>query len=152
VLRHFVEDLKRPGRKGGAGFYDYPAGGKKQLWPGLRTEYKAAVPDFPVEEAIARLLYIQALEAARCYEEGVVTSPAEADLGSVLGWGFPSYTGGTLSFIDTLGPAKFVAECQRLARKYGERFKPPGGLLRRAKSGELFHPRAAQDDSTSGAG
>jgi 3-hydroxyacyl-CoA dehydrogenase/enoyl-CoA hydratase/3-hydroxybutyryl-CoA epimerase len=71
-----------------------------------------------------------------------VTSPAEADLGSVLGWGLPSYTGGTLSFIDTLGPARFVAEGQRLARKYGQRFKPPGGLLRRAKSGELFHPRA----------
>jgi 3-hydroxyacyl-CoA dehydrogenase/enoyl-CoA hydratase/3-hydroxybutyryl-CoA epimerase len=141
VLQHFVEDLKRPGRKAGAGFYDYPPGGRKRLWPGLRAEYPGS-GEFPVAEAQKRLLYIQALEAARCYEEGVVTSPAEADLGSVLGWGFPAYTGGTLSFIDTLGPAKFVAECQRLARRYGERFKPSRALLRRAKSGELFHPRA----------
>jgi 3-hydroxyacyl-CoA dehydrogenase/enoyl-CoA hydratase/3-hydroxybutyryl-CoA epimerase len=152
VLKHFVEDLKRPGRRGGAGFYDYPAGGKKRLWPGLRTEYPSR-GEFSVEEARKRLLFVQALEAARCYEEGVVTSPAEADLGSVLGWGFPAYTGGTLSFIDTMGPAKFVAECQRLARKYGERFKPPRALLRRAKSGELFHPRAdeAPPQATAGA-
>jgi 3-hydroxyacyl-CoA dehydrogenase/enoyl-CoA hydratase/3-hydroxybutyryl-CoA epimerase len=151
VLQHFVEDLKRPGRKAGAGFYDYPAGGKKHLWPGLRTEYPL-VADFSVDEAKARLLFIQALEAARCYEEGVVTSAAEADLGSVLGWGFPTYTGGTLSFIDTQGPAKFVAECQRLAKKYGERFKPSRGLLRRAKSGELFHPRADESEGAAGAG
>jgi 3-hydroxyacyl-CoA dehydrogenase/enoyl-CoA hydratase/3-hydroxybutyryl-CoA epimerase len=150
VLQHFVEDLKRPGRKAGAGFYDYPAGGKKHLWPGLRTEYPP-VAGFSVDEARARLLFIQALEAARCYEEGVVTSAAEADLGSVLGWGFPAYTGGTLSFIDTLGAAKFVAECRRLARKYGERFDPPRGLLQRAKSGELFHPRVDEAGSEAGA-
>jgi 3-hydroxyacyl-CoA dehydrogenase/enoyl-CoA hydratase/3-hydroxybutyryl-CoA epimerase len=142
VLRHFVEDLKRPGRKGGAGFYDYPPGEKKRLWPGLRTEYPPGA-GLSVEEAKTRLLYIQALEAARCYEEGVVTSPAEADLGSVLGWGFPAYTGGTLSFIDTLGPSNFVRECRRLERKYGERFRPPRGLLKRAKSGETFYPRAS---------
>jgi 3-hydroxyacyl-CoA dehydrogenase/enoyl-CoA hydratase/3-hydroxybutyryl-CoA epimerase len=141
VLKHFVEDLKRPGRKGGGGFYEYPAGGKKHLWPGLRTEYPNPV-DLSLEEAQARLLFIQALEAARCFEEGVVTSPAEADLGSVLGWGFPAYTGGTLSFIDTMGPAMFVSECRRLARRYGERFNPSRGLLRRAKSGELFYPPA----------
>jgi 3-hydroxyacyl-CoA dehydrogenase/enoyl-CoA hydratase/3-hydroxybutyryl-CoA epimerase len=150
VLKHFVEDLKRPGRKGGAGFYEYPPGAKKHLWPGLRTEYPTAV-DISLEDAKARLLFIQALEAARCFEEGVVTSPAEADLGSVLGWGFPAYTGGTLSFIDTLGPARFVAECQRLAKKYGERFEPPRGLLRRAKSGELFHPRAEEAAGEAGA-
>jgi 3-hydroxyacyl-CoA dehydrogenase / enoyl-CoA hydratase / 3-hydroxybutyryl-CoA epimerase len=143
VLKHFVEDLKRPGRKGGGGFYDYPAGGKKHLWPGLRTEYPNSL-DISVEEAQQRLLYIQALEAARCYEEGIVTSPAEADLGSVLGWGFPAYTGGTLSFIDTLGPAKFVSECRRLERKYGERFRPSQALLRRAKSGELFYPPSTE--------
>jgi len=151
VLRHFVEDLKRPGRKGGAGFYDYPPGGKKRLWPGLRTEYPPS-GEFSVAEAKARLLCIQALEAARCYEEGVVTSAAEADLGSVLGWGFPAYTGGTLSFIDTMGPAAFVAECSRLARKYGERFRPPRSLLRRAKSGELFHPRATEAEVEKAAG
>jgi 3-hydroxyacyl-CoA dehydrogenase/enoyl-CoA hydratase/3-hydroxybutyryl-CoA epimerase len=141
VLSHFIEDLKRPGRKGGAGFYEYPPGGKKHLWSGLRNEYPTLAEQPSLEEVKNRLLYIQALEAARCFEEGVVVSPAEADLGSVLGWGFPAYTGGTLSFIDTVGPAKFVAECQRLAKKYGERFKPPRGLLKRAQSGETFHPR-----------
>jgi 3-hydroxyacyl-CoA dehydrogenase/enoyl-CoA hydratase/3-hydroxybutyryl-CoA epimerase len=139
LLRHFVEDLKRLGRKSGGGFYDYPAGGRKSLWPGLTKEYPPLAAQPPVEEVKTRLLYIQALETARCFEEGVVTSAAEADLGSVLGWGFPAWTGGTLSFIDTVGVAKFVAECQRLARRYGPRFKPTRGLLARAKTGATFY-------------
>jgi 3-hydroxyacyl-CoA dehydrogenase / enoyl-CoA hydratase / 3-hydroxybutyryl-CoA epimerase len=143
VLRRLVEDLKRTGRKGGAGFYDYPPGEKKRLWPGLREHYPPAAVQPPVEEVKQRLLYIQALEAARCFEEGVVTSVAEADLGSILGWGFPAYTGGTLSFIDTLGPARFVDDCRKLARRHGARFRPSRGLLQRASAGETFHPRTA---------
>jgi 3-hydroxyacyl-CoA dehydrogenase / enoyl-CoA hydratase / 3-hydroxybutyryl-CoA epimerase len=138
ILRRFVEDLKRIGRKGGGGFYDYPIGGKKRLWPGLREVYPQTL-DLSVEDVRARLLIIQALEAARCIEESVVTSPAEADLGSILGWGFPVHTGGTLSYIDTMGAAKFVAECRRLAKKYGERFTPTPGLLQRARTGEKFY-------------
>ncbi len=143
LLRHFVEDLKRPGRKGGAGFYDYPEGGRKRLWSGLKTEYPQLPMQPSVEEVKTRLLYIQALETARCYEEGVLRTVPEADLGSILGWGFPAWTGGTLSFIDTVGPAKFVAECKRLARLYGERFKPTKGLLARAQTGETYHGTAA---------
>ncbi|HET7204207.1 MAG TPA: 3-hydroxyacyl-CoA dehydrogenase NAD-binding domain-containing protein [Steroidobacteraceae bacterium] len=143
VVKHFVEDLKRLGRKSGAGFYDYPAGGRKTLWPGLRQEYKPLEPQPSVEELETRLLYVQALETARCYEEGVLRSVHEADLGSILGWGFPAYTGGTLSFIDTVGPAQFVAECKRLAKRYGERFKPTRGLLARAQSGETYYATAA---------
>jgi 3-hydroxyacyl-CoA dehydrogenase / enoyl-CoA hydratase / 3-hydroxybutyryl-CoA epimerase len=147
VIRHFVEDLKRLGRKSGAGFYDYPAGGRKQLWPGLRQEYKPLERQPDVEELKTRLLYIQALETARCFEEGVLRSTHEADLGSILGWGFPAFTGGTLSFIDTVGPAKFVAECkrlaklygERLAKLYGERYKPTKGLLARAQTGEGYY-------------
>jgi 3-hydroxyacyl-CoA dehydrogenase / enoyl-CoA hydratase / 3-hydroxybutyryl-CoA epimerase len=139
VARHFVEDLKRLGRKGGAGFYDYPADGKKRLWTGLRQEYKPLERQPSIEEIKTRLLYIQALEAARCYEEGVLRSVHEADLGSILGWGFPAYTGGTLSFIDTIGPARFVAECKRLAKLYGARFKPTKGLLVRAQTGQAFY-------------
>jgi 3-hydroxyacyl-CoA dehydrogenase / enoyl-CoA hydratase / 3-hydroxybutyryl-CoA epimerase len=139
VVRHFVEDLQRLGRKSGAGYYDYPEGGKKHLWPGLRTEYPPMPEQPSVEEVKTRLLYIQALETARCYEEGVLRSVPEADLGSILGWGFPAWTGGTLSFIDTVGPAHFVAECKRLAKRYGERFKPTKGLIARAKSGETYH-------------
>jgi 3-hydroxyacyl-CoA dehydrogenase/enoyl-CoA hydratase/3-hydroxybutyryl-CoA epimerase len=140
VLKHFVEDLKRLGRKSGGGFYDYPEGGRKRLWPGLKQQYKQLENQPSVEELKTRLLYIQALETARCYEEGVLRSVPEADLGSLLGWGYPAWTGGTLSFIDTVGPAKFVAECKRLAKLYGERFKPTRGLIARARSGETYYP------------
>jgi 3-hydroxyacyl-CoA dehydrogenase/enoyl-CoA hydratase/3-hydroxybutyryl-CoA epimerase len=143
VVQHFVEDLKRLGRKSGAGFYDYPEGGRKVLWSGLANEYPRLVQQPSVEELKTRLLYIQALETARCFEEGVLKSVHEADLGSILGWGFPAYTGGTLSYIDTIGPVKFVAECKRLARLYGERFKPTKGLLARAQSGETYYDGAA---------
>ena len=136
VLRRFVVDLKRLGRKSGGGFYDYPAGGKKSLWPGLAQQYPRAAVQPSVEEVRTRLMYIQSLETARCLEEGVVTSAAEADLGAVLGWGFPAWTGGTISFIDTIGLPAFVKECQRLAKVYGPRFKPPRGLVERAKRGE----------------
>jgi 3-hydroxyacyl-CoA dehydrogenase/enoyl-CoA hydratase/3-hydroxybutyryl-CoA epimerase len=142
VLRHFVEDLQRLGRKSGGGFYEYPAGGRKFLWPGLTREYPQLEKQPGLDEVKMRLLFIQALETARCFEEGVLTSAAEADLGSVLGWGFPAFTGGTLSFIDTLGAAAFVAGCQQLAKRHGPRFKPTRALIERAKSGERFHPRA----------
>ena len=144
VVRRFVEDLQRLGRKSGAGFYDYPADGRKRLWPGLAQEYKPLEKQPSIEELKTRLLYIQALEAARCYEEGVLRSVHEADLGSILGWGFPAYTGGTLSFIDTVGPAAFVAECNRLAKRHGERFRPTKGLLVRAQTGETYYATAAQ--------
>jgi 3-hydroxyacyl-CoA dehydrogenase/enoyl-CoA hydratase/3-hydroxybutyryl-CoA epimerase len=144
VVRHFVEDLKRLGRKGGAGFYEYPAGGRKSLWTGLAQVYPRLETQPSLEELKTRLLYAQALEAARCYEEGVLRTVHEADLGSILGWGFPGWTGGTLSFIDTVGPAQFVAECKRLAKRYGERFKPTKGLLARAQSGETYYASGAQ--------
>ncbi|MDH4105770.1 MAG: 3-hydroxyacyl-CoA dehydrogenase NAD-binding domain-containing protein, partial [Gammaproteobacteria bacterium] len=143
VVRHFVEDLKRLGRKSGAGYYDYPEGGKKVLWAGLAQEYPRLAQQPSVEELKTRLLYIQALETARCYEEGVLRSVHEADLGSILGWGFPAYTGGTLSFIDTIGTTKFVAECKRLAKLYGERFKPTKGLLAMAQTGASYYEGAA---------
>ncbi len=144
VVRHFVEDLKRLGRKSGAGYYDYPEGGKKVLWAGLAQEYPRLPQQPGVDELKTRLLYIQALETARCYEEGVLRSVHEADLGSILGWGFPAYTGGTLSYIDTIGTTRFVAECKRLAKLYGERFKPTKGLLARAQSGETYYDGAAK--------
>jgi 3-hydroxyacyl-CoA dehydrogenase / enoyl-CoA hydratase / 3-hydroxybutyryl-CoA epimerase len=143
VLRRFVEELKRLGRKSGAGFYDYPEGGRKKLWPGLKSVFPPAERQPSVEEVKTRLLYIQSLEAARCYEEGVLRSVHEADLGSILGWGFPAWTGGALSFIDTVGPARFVAECKRLAKAYGPRFKPTKGLLERAQTGQGYHDATA---------
>ncbi len=140
VVQKFVEELNRPGRRFGAGFYDYPEGAKKHLWPGLSQVFPRAVQQPSAEEVQKRLMYIQALETTRCMEEGVVTTPGEADLGSILGWGFPAWTGGTLSYIDTIGVREFVAECDRLAKRYGKRFKPSKWLRERAGRGEPFHP------------
>ncbi len=139
TVRRFVEELKRPGKRFGAGFYDYPKDAKKHLWAGLADVFQSAPMQPPVEEVEKRILCIQALEAARCMEEGVVTTAAEADLGSILGWGFPAWTGGTLSYIDTMGIREFVAECDRLAKRYGKRFKPSKWLRARAESNESFH-------------
>ena len=145
TVRKFVEELKRPGRRFGAGFYDYPQDGKKHLWPGLADVFPRAPQQPSADEVMKRLLYIQALETARCMEEGVVTTAAEADLGSILGWGFPAWTGGTLSYIDTVGVRNFVAECDRLAKRYGKRFKPSKWLRERAERNEPFHPAAGGD-------
>jgi len=143
VLRKLVLEQQRIGRRSGAGYYDYPAEGPKTLWPGLASLFPASVQQPAVQELRQRLLCIQALEAARCFETGVLTHPADADLGSILGVGFPAWTGGTLSFIDTIGLPAFVAECDRLAGLYGPRFQPSDGLRARAASGQLFHPPMA---------
>jgi 3-hydroxyacyl-CoA dehydrogenase/enoyl-CoA hydratase/3-hydroxybutyryl-CoA epimerase len=128
VITRFHDDLKRLGKRYGKGFYDYPEGGKKHLWSGLGDVYPVAGNQPDVDAVKERLLYIQALETARCVEEGVVTTPAEADIGSIFGWGFPPWTGGTLSFIDTVGVENFVATCDRLADEHGERFRPSDWL------------------------
>ena len=139
VLKKMVEELKRLGKRHGQGFYEYPAEGRKRLWPGLATAFPVAATQPEAEEVRKRLLYIQALETARCVEEGVITAAADADLGSILGWGFPGWTGGTLSFIDTVGLPAFVAECKRMAAQYGDRFAPSAWLEARAARGETFH-------------
>ena len=87
-----------------------------------------------------RFLTIMALETARCFEEGVIASPIDADIGSILGIGYPAWTGGTLSYIDTLGAKAFVEDCQALAKTWGPRFEPSAWLIARAKSGERFYP------------
>jgi 3-hydroxyacyl-CoA dehydrogenase/enoyl-CoA hydratase/3-hydroxybutyryl-CoA epimerase len=139
VMRKMVEDLKRLGKRHGQGFYEYPQDGKKHLWPGLADHFPARTEQPGLEEVKTRLLYIQALETARCFEEGVLTNPIDADLGSILGWGFPAWTGGTLSFLDTLGGANFVATCERLAASCGPRFQPSAALKERAAKGETYY-------------
>ena len=139
VMRKFVEELDRKGKRYGKGFYDYPEGGKKHLWPGLAEHYPVMERQPPVQEVIDRLLYRQALETARCFEEGVMNHPADADIGSIFGWGFPPWTGGTLSFIDTVGIEHFVAECDRMAEAYGPRFAVSDWLRQRASNGQTFH-------------
>ena len=142
VLRKFVEDLHRVGRKAGAGFYEYPADGRKYLWPGLSQHYPPSATQPPLDQVKQRLLYIQSLEAARCLEEGVLTSPPDGDIGSILGWGFPSCTGGVLSLIDTVGVARFVDDCRRLADRFGARFEPCDSLMDMARRGIRFHAAA----------
>jgi len=132
VVRNFVENLDRKGKRFGAGFYEYPEGGKKFLWPGLADEYPEAETQPGVAVIQERLLHMQALESARCMEENVVTNAPEGDIGSIFGWGFPPWTGGTLSYIDTIGVEQFVADCERLAAAHGDRFKPSDWLRGRA--------------------
>ncbi|HXW72692.1 MAG TPA: 3-hydroxyacyl-CoA dehydrogenase NAD-binding domain-containing protein [Methylocella sp.] len=145
LLRTMVVDHGRLGRKNGKGFYDYPAQGAKTLWPGLAGLQPTALdPDkIDIGELKQRFLVIQAVEAARVIEEGVVTDPREADVGSIIGFGFAPFTGGTLSFIDGMGAAHFVALCERLSEKYGKRFSPPKVLRDMAGAGESFYERFA---------
>jgi 3-hydroxyacyl-CoA dehydrogenase/enoyl-CoA hydratase/3-hydroxybutyryl-CoA epimerase len=140
VMRRMIEEFERCGKRYGKGFYDYPEGGTKRLWSGLKNAFPPSATQPSVEEVKQRFLYIQSLETARCLEEGVVTHPADADVGSLLAWGFPSWTGGPLSLIDTIGLPKFVAECRRMAERFGARFAPSAWLSERAGRGEAFYP------------
>ncbi|MET0610085.1 MAG: 3-hydroxyacyl-CoA dehydrogenase NAD-binding domain-containing protein, partial [Pseudomonas caspiana] len=140
VQEMFCATLGRIGRRCGKGFYDYPEG-KRALWPGLADVYPPLAEQPDVEEIKKRMLYIQALEAARCMEEGVIGSAAEGDVGSLLGIGFPTWTGGVFSLIDTVGATAFVNACDQLADLHGERFRPSAWMRQRAESGERFHAR-----------
>ncbi|HEV7338005.1 MAG TPA: 3-hydroxyacyl-CoA dehydrogenase NAD-binding domain-containing protein [Bosea sp. (in: a-proteobacteria)] len=144
LLSDMVEKHGRLGRKNKKGFYDYPEAGPKRLWPGLAelTANRLEPELIDMEELKHRLLVTQALEAAKTYEEGVVTDPREADVGSIIGFGFAPYSGGTLSYIDNMGAAAFVKLCESLAKKHGERFKPNRLLKRMAKTGESFYGSA----------
>jgi 3-hydroxyacyl-CoA dehydrogenase/enoyl-CoA hydratase/3-hydroxybutyryl-CoA epimerase len=143
LLQEMVEKRGRYGRKNGKGFYDYPQSGPKRLWPGLADlQPKKLDPDtIDIAELKARLLAMQALETARCIEEGVVTDMREADVGSILGFGFAPFTGGTISYIDGMGSKAFVALCGKLAKDHGDRFKPCQLLLDMAKKGDTFYRR-----------
>jgi 3-hydroxyacyl-CoA dehydrogenase/enoyl-CoA hydratase/3-hydroxybutyryl-CoA epimerase len=145
LLQAMVETHGRLGRKNGKGFYDYPEKGKgqKRLWPGLKELQPAHLdPDgLDHDEIKNRLLVAQALEAARTVEEGVITDPREADVGSIIGFGFAPFTGGTLSYIDFMGVKRFVALAEGLAAKYGARFSPPALLKEMASKGETFYGR-----------
>jgi 3-hydroxyacyl-CoA dehydrogenase / enoyl-CoA hydratase / 3-hydroxybutyryl-CoA epimerase len=131
----------RFGRKNSKGFYDYPANGPKSLWPGLaKTVGKRLDPDsVSVTDLKDRFLFTVALEAARCMAEGIVTDPREADVGSILGFGYAPYSGGALSFIDGMGLKAFVARAKELAAKYGPQFEPGDRLMAMAERGETFY-------------
>ncbi|MEO0816294.1 MAG: 3-hydroxyacyl-CoA dehydrogenase NAD-binding domain-containing protein [Pseudomonadota bacterium] len=141
-----VEDQGRVGRKAGKGFYDYGDDGKpKRIWPDLTSKIEVTVDECPPEmkrELTNRFLVRQAVEVARCFEEGVITDARDGDIGSILAWGFAPYTGGCCSYVDLIwGIDKFVAEADRLAEKYGDRFKVPEMLRDMAAKGEGFYDR-----------
>lgn len=138
VLAVMTEEYGRTGKAHGAGFYDYPHDGPKRLWPQLRQIFPPQNGALSQQEMMDRLLFVQALETVRCLQENVVTSVADANIGSIFGWGFAPFRGGTLQFINAYGVADFVARSRRLAAAYGDRFQPPATLLEMAKKEKTF--------------
>lgn len=144
--------LGRPSRLKGAGFYDYDDNGRRTtLWPGLAEHFPVAEQQIPIRDMRDRMLFIEALETAKCFEEGVITSAAAANIGSIMGIGFPALTGGAAQFMtgwqaldDTghgTGPTglpAFLARADELADAYGERFRPTPHLRGMAERGESF--------------
>ena len=131
VVEKMIE-IGRPSRLSGAGFYEYVDGKRTRLWPGLRETFKSGTSQPPLQDMIDRMLFAEALETQKCIDEGVITSTADANIGSIMGIGFPPWTGGAAQLIVGYphgGKAGFVARAKELAAKYGDRFNPPASLL-----------------------
>ncbi|AUW58000.1 3-hydroxyacyl-CoA dehydrogenase [Sphingobium sp. SCG-1] len=143
VMTKMVE-MDRLGRKNGKGYYDYPEGGKKALWPGLSETFPLASVQPASEDVRTRLLYRQLIECARCFEEGVLETPEDGDIGAIFGWGFSPWTGGPFSHMDTVGIRKVVETLDALTAAHGQRFAPTAQLRDMAASGATFYPAAAQ--------
>ena len=145
IVQKMVEELGRYGRKNGKGFYDYDVKPKK-LWAGLAelapVKIAESTPEM-VEDQKQRLLYRQAIEVARCWEEGVIDDPREADVGAILAWGFAPWTGGPITMIDQIGLQAFVEQADAYAARYGDRFSPPQLLRDMAAKGETFYGKFA---------
>jgi 3-hydroxyacyl-CoA dehydrogenase/enoyl-CoA hydratase/3-hydroxybutyryl-CoA epimerase len=139
VLRKLCDRAGRNGKKAGQGFYDYPRARTRACGPAWPSSTRRA-PTSPARagELIDRLMFIQANEAARCLEESVLRSVADANIGSILGWGFAPFQGGALQFINAWALPAFVARCRELAARHGQRFAPAALLVRMAEAGERF--------------
>ncbi|MEU7407588.1 3-hydroxyacyl-CoA dehydrogenase family protein, partial [Streptomyces sp. NPDC044948] len=141
VVDRMVDEFGRPGRSGGAGFYEYGEDGRRAgLWAGLREHFTRPGYGIPFADMRERMLFSEALDAVRLLEEGVLTSVADANVGSVFGIGFPGWTGGVLQYVNGYegGLPGFVARARELADRYGERFTPPALLVEKAERGETF--------------
>lgn len=140
VIDRLVE-LGRPGRAGGGGFYDYDETGKRlRIWPGLRGEFNSGSADIPLKDLQERMMFAEALETVKCLDEGVLNSVVDANIGSILGIGFPAWTGGVVQYMNQYdgGLQGFVDRAQELAERYGERFTPPKSLVDTAARGEVY--------------
>ncbi len=135
VIETMIHKFDRKGKAAGAGFYDYPEGGKKHLWDGL-SHWKKDV-DISEQEMIDRFLFVQALDTLRCYEENVLESVIDANIGSIFGIGFAPWTGGAIQFLNQYGLSKALTRANALEAKYGERFKAPQMLKDKAASGKI---------------
>lgn len=136
VIQTMIHEFNRKGKAAGAGFYDYPEGGKKQLWSGLEHWYKEV--DISEQEMIDRFLFVQALDTIRCLEEGVLESVVDANIGSIFGIGFAAWTGGAVQFLNQYGLTKALNRAEILEHKYGERFKAPQLLKQKVAEGQRF--------------
>lgn len=137
VVDRMLTEFDRKGKAAGAGFYEYPKEGKKYLWPQLKELYQGE--PIPFQDIQDRLLFIQALETVRILEENVLTSVADANIGSIFGFGFAPWTGGTLQFINSYGVREFTKRSMELAEKYGSRFTPPQTLIEKSERNESFN-------------
>ncbi|MFJ6726471.1 3-hydroxyacyl-CoA dehydrogenase NAD-binding domain-containing protein [Streptomyces sp. NPDC091281] len=140
VVDRMVDEFDRPGRSGGKGFYDYVDGKRAGLWPGLREHFTRPGAEIPFRDMQERMLFSEALDTVRLVEEGVLTSVADANIGSLFGIGFPGWTGGVLQYVNGYdgGLPGFVARARELAERYGDRFTPPALLVAKAEKGETF--------------
>ena len=139
VLHIMVTENERFGKAKGAGFYEYPKGETKFLWPKLNELFKVEKSkQFEQKMMIERLMFAQAIETVRCLEEGVLTSSADANIGSIFGWGFAPFKGGTLQYINDYGMADFVERAKLLSKRFGKRFEPPAMLVEMAEAKKTF--------------
>jgi len=147
VIDTMVDQLGRPGRLDGAGFYEYEDGKRTGLWKGLRDQWPTVADpsQIALRDLQERLMFVESIESVKCFDEGVIESVADANIGSIFGIGFPAWSGGVLQYINGYagGPAGFVARARELAAKYGERFEPPASLVALAERGETY-----SDDQT----
>ena len=138
VIDFMTKEVNRTGRAGAGGFYEYPANETKHLWSDLHKYFPLSDNPLSQKEMIDRFYFSQAIETVRCYEEGVLNSVAEANIGSIFGWGFPLFKGGTLQFINDYGLKSFRDRAKDLSKKYGKRFFPPKLIDQMIEEGQDF--------------
>ncbi|MFT4745503.1 MAG: 3-hydroxyacyl-CoA dehydrogenase/enoyl-CoA hydratase/3-hydroxybutyryl-CoA epimerase [Nitriliruptoraceae bacterium] len=142
LVETMAKELGREGKFAGKGFYDYADGKRTRLWPGLAENF-GGEKVIPLQDAIDRMLFAEALETVKCFDEGVLRTFEDANIGSIFGIGFPAWTGGVAQYIDQYegGTTGFVARCKELADAYGDRFVAPASLIEKADQGEPLRPR-----------
>ncbi|HEY2005501.1 MAG TPA: 3-hydroxyacyl-CoA dehydrogenase NAD-binding domain-containing protein, partial [Solirubrobacteraceae bacterium] len=147
VIDRMLDEFNRPGRLEGAGFYEYEGGKRTRLWPGLREAFPSVDDPSTIDlkDLEERMLIIESIETVKCLDEGVIETVADANIGSIMGIGFPGWTGGVLQYINGYdgGLAGFVARARELAERYGDRFEPPASLVDKAERGEIYSDEEA---------